>query len=68
MTHDEFQRRAKMTRMRGRSLNAAYSVLVDGLSQREASRGVGIDVAAVSRAVKKLTNITTCKTCGQVVK
>ena len=51
-----------------RTATAVRLVLLDGLSQREASRQAGVDVAAVSRALKRIEpylHVTHCPTCGK---
>lgn len=68
MTKADFQRRVKLTRMRGRTLEAAERVLVGGKSRHEAADQVGIDMAAVSRAVAKIEGIEICKCCGQMIR
>jgi predicted transcriptional regulator len=39
-------------------------VIEKGLSQYAAAKEVGIDKAAVCRALGKLTEVTTCPCCG----
>lgn len=67
MNAAEFDSRAALTRMRGRSLDAARLVLVDGMSRYAAAEQIGVDIAAVSRAAKKLQEIKTCQCCGQTI-
>ena len=67
MTAAEFGRRAALTRMHGRALDAARLVLVDGLSRYAAAGQMGVDIAAVSRAAKKISEIKTCRCCGQML-
>lgn len=66
MNRAEFSRRAALTKMHGRALDAARLVLVEGLSRYAAAERLGIDIAAVSRAAKKITELKTCRCCGQV--
>ena len=65
MTAAEFARRVALTKMRGQSLAAARLVLVDGMSRYAASRQIGVDVAAVSRAAAKIEQLKICRCCGQ---
>jgi predicted DNA-binding protein (UPF0251 family) len=67
MTADEFTRRAALTKMHGRALDAARLVLVEGLSRYAAAERLGIDVAAVSRAAKKISELKICQCCGNVI-
>jgi hypothetical protein len=67
VTAAEFTRRASLTKMRGRALDAARLVLVDGISRYAAADQIGVDIAAVSRAAKKIGEIKTCRCCGQVL-
>lgn len=49
---------------------AARLVLLDNVGQREAARRIGIDVAAVSRALKRIAphvHATNCPTCGRAL-
>lgn len=46
----------------------AVQLVLSGKSRNEAARLVGIDRAAVSRAVKKILVPRTCPCCGGVVK
>ena len=64
MTPAEFKRRVALTKMRGRSLDAARLVLVDGLSRYAAAEQVGVDIAAVSRAASRIERLEICKYCG----
>ena len=65
MTVAEFKRRVALTRMRGRSLDAARLVLVGGLSRYAAAEQMGINIAAVSRAATKIESMEICRCCGQ---
>lgn len=65
MTAAEFKRRVALTRMRGRSLDAARLVLVGGMSRYGAADQLGINIAAVSRAATKIESMTICRCCGQ---
>jgi RNA polymerase-binding transcription factor DksA len=67
LTAAEFDRRAAAGRMGGRACAAARLVLVEGLSRYAAAERIGVDVAAVSRAAKRIGEIDICKCCGQSI-
>lgn len=46
----------------------AVRLVLSGKSRTAAAREAGVDRAAVSRAIKKITKVTTCPCCGGVVK
>lgn len=68
MTETEFNSRVALTRLRGRALDAARLVLVDGQSRHAAARQLGITASAVSRAVSKITRVEICRCCRQAIR
>lgn len=64
MTLAEFRSLADAHGITGRTREALQLVYVDGLTGSEASREVGIDRAAVSRARKRLER-PLCPSCGR---
>ena len=65
LTVKRFNRMAIAARMNGRALDAARLVLVDGIGLNAAARQIGVDKAAVSRAIKRLNGLAICRACGQ---
>lgn len=49
----------------GKATKAARMVLVDGLSRREAARTMGLHLATVANAVKRIQPDVKCPTCGR---
>jgi|GEM_PF-4323121 len=66
MTPAQFARAIAGTRIdpQGQTAAACRLVLVDGLSRTEAARRIGIDGAAVSRAIAKLAPRKACPHCA----
>lgn len=66
MTPAQFTAALAGTRMapEGKSTAAARLVLVDGKSRKQAAEALGIDAAAVSRAVAKIQPRTPCPHCA----
>jgi len=64
MTLAEFRRLADAHKLTGRTREALQLLYVDGLTGSQASRKVGIDRAAVSRARKRLER-PLCPSCGR---
>lgn len=54
MKPDDFKRYAQRTRLKARSLRMARAVLIDGLTQAEASRQEGAGREAARRAVDRI--------------
>lgn len=67
LTAAEFSKRAAAAKMCGRACDAARLVLVDGLSRYAAAERIGVDVSAVSRAAKRIGEVSLCKCCGQSI-
>lgn len=55
-------------RFSGKTALAVALVIEKGYTQAAAAREVGVDQAAVSRAIKKITTVTICPHCGQEIR
>lgn len=65
MSPAQFTRALSETRMlpEGKSTAAAWLVLVEGMSRKQAADAIGIDHAAVSKAVARIQPRTRCPHC-----
>ena len=52
----------------GRAAQAAALVVDAGVSRQAAAKAVGVDPAAVTRLLNKVTETTICPCCGHVKK
>lgn len=52
----------------GRTAEAAALVIDHGISRRAAAKETGVDPAAVTRLLAKVTLTTTCRCCGGLKK
>ena len=64
ITKADFDRRLAATKLCGLAAQAAGLVLVQGKTQAEAARLVGVTQPAVLRAVRRLSALAVCGHCG----